>query len=291
MAASIVIVWLGVSVVMSPATGQESQSVSLIKQYQEIVRDNFSAIGVVPLYNGGANYRVGDLWDVKMTRLLEGVDQCFSHLHTRSSPTTFPGLHYTTEASVGFWLRLKSFFDLASKTDFSTSVDVFFDNVVEETAAENDLVGAYRANSCPRAQLLLAQGEAKRGDDLPIMIGSLYRGKRRITILYGSDVDIKARADQIAALASGVPVEGGIAVAIGQGHSITVTDKDPVPLAFVPAFVPMRVSGANQGGQTNTEVKYEWLPFDPHSVKSQRAVLPALANAVASAWSWKSSPP
>ncbi|MER8734245.1 hypothetical protein NKH28_31355 [Mesorhizobium sp. M1227] len=271
------------------ASAEDTQGNDLVRQYQAVVREGFSSIndGVVPLYNAGANFRVGDLWDTKMTRLLDRTETCFPRLDLRSASSTLPRLHYTTEASLGFWLRLKSVFDLTSKGTLSTSVDVDFENVIEETAAEGDFTRSYQATTCPRAQGIIAQADAKPGDELPIIIGSLYRGKRRVTIIYGAAVDLKARADQIATAASGIPVEVGITAAITQGHSITVVDKDPVPLAFIPAFVPIRVSGATLGGQSDTEVKYEWLPFTPASIQSQKAVLPALFNAVDSGWSWE----
>jgi hypothetical protein len=65
-----------------------------------------------------------------------------------------------------------------------------------------------------------------------------------------------------------------------------VIDTQPVPLAFAPAFVPVR-SGAAQGSGGGQENNYVWVRFDPKRYPSQQAVLPELDAVVSNAWSWE----
>lgn len=148
----------------------------LIRAYKAAMSKNFLALkdGAIPLY--GANYKVGDVWDSKLGRLLESGDRCFTNLSIRSEPYTVPGLTFKQEAALGFMLRLRGVFNSLAKGDDTQTVTVNFVDVIEQTVVEGDLRRAFNSNACPLLKNIIAEGAFDRGAVAPIIIGRLYRG-------------------------------------------------------------------------------------------------------------------
>ncbi|WP_456726420.1 hypothetical protein [Bradyrhizobium sp. USDA 3397] len=251
----------------------------------------------IPLY--GANYSVGDIWHPSMRRLLEkGVD-CFPTLSLLTRPyAQTEAFRISGEASLGLVLRAQKLFGFQTKASDSAQVMVQFEDVVEELASEGDLQRGFSRQRCerfeavisgskiPADQIAIAGSNTSDLNQVPVIIGRLYRGKRRIVVSYKSEGDLKVKAEQILQ-AVGAPVTGAIEVALSGSKSLVVVDREPVPLAFAPAFIPVRVSGATMGSQSTGSIEYEWVPFNPVKAPWQKAALTDLADKVEEGWAWE----
>lgn len=270
------------------ATAQTPNIDRLVKDYQDTVKKYFAAVndGLVPLYRIGTSYRVGDIWDPTMTKLLERNDQCFPNLSTRStSGGERIGLSYQTELAVGLWLKLKSFVDFSASGKHSAIVKVNFEETVDEIASAGDLRRAFREDSCATS-IPHSGSPVDLQSEQPVLIGRLFWAKRQITIAYGDNVALEGQLAEIGSLVTGLPVTVKAGAALGLERSIVIVDKTAVPLAYAPALVPVRTSGGTLGGPQNG-ADYVWTPFDPQGTPSHKAVLSELAETGESAWRWQ----
>lgn len=267
------------------AYAQDAPPSSLVSEYLALLEQHMKIKGLVPLYDRGVNYRVGDLWDPSMTRLLEAADRCFPKLMMRSARDSIPQLHYSRVEAVGFLIGVRHFFDAQASSDISHTVTVTFEDVVEEVASEGDLRQFYSIQNCPEAQAIVQGGRYDNHNLLAVVVGRLYVGKRHISIVYADDAAAKAHVDEIRALAGRAAVSVGVSASLEGGNSISIIDNDAVPLGYTPAFVPVVIAGASQG-EGQQEPEYGWRPFDPVETPSQAAILDDLAASGQSKWQW-----
>jgi hypothetical protein len=255
---------------------------SLIKAYQAALTQTFQNLknSAVPLYM--ANYKIADTWDLSMSRLLEEGQHCFGTLNVRSVTDAIPSVNFMEEASLGFLLRLKSLFDASAKASGSAAVTISFEDVVQQTVVEGDLRRTYRTAECPLLAAILHGDQLQADSTVPVVIGRLYLGRRNITVTYS---DASEAATKLRAL-TGITAAGTVEVAarIGLEKSLVVKDREPIPLAFAPAFVPIRTSATQ--GPNSARPSYAWVPYDPNSFPSHSAALSDLAIAVNQAWTW-----
>jgi hypothetical protein len=265
---------------------QDETTGGLLREYQKSLQHHFRKQGLVPLYDYGVNYRIGDVWDPSMTRLLEGSEQCFPGLQFRSAPDSVPTLSYFREAAAGFLLALERFFKVSASGNLSHTVTVSFVDVVEEVAAEGDLRKTFSARACPEIAPIVGEGAINQDSLIGVVISRLYIGKRVISIGYADQATARTRADEITRLAGAAPVSVGLSGSVTNEDSITIADKNPVPLGYAPAFVPVRVGGLHQG-PGDQQPEYGWRFFNPADNPSQSLVLDELAAAGQSKWHWR----
>ncbi|MBY5765966.1 hypothetical protein HFO06_23140 [Rhizobium leguminosarum] len=271
LAAGIIAVWV--------TSGFADQQQQLLEELQQRVRNHFRALPGQPIALFGANYHIGDTWDPSMTRLVFSSDRCFKGLKARESQFAIPPFHMNTDASVGFFLRLKRMFDLGASGTQAEIVDISFEDVTEELVEEAELKERFDAAQC--AALGPVIGSKIVGDDVPpVVIGHLYRGKRRILLTYANEFDASARLDQLASVAG---LSAGAFVRVRSGKGLLISDNSPVNLAFLPAFVPVKSSGTLGGGDGGS-VTYMWTAFDLENHPSQASVLADLTQQVDANW-------
>ncbi|WP_017959097.1 hypothetical protein [Rhizobium leguminosarum] len=270
------------------AAAQDDAAGDLLKEYQSSLERHLKLKGMVPLHGGGVNYRVGDFWDPTMTHLLERTDYCFPKLTSemRSAKDELPALHYSKEAAAGFMFGLKRLFSSSASGEYSHAVTVTFQDLVEEVVSEGDLRRALSQELCPTIVSILNKEKLTANTPVGVVVGRIYRGKRKISIVYTDAAKAVARAEEITALAGGVPVTVEVSGELKNARSIVMEDKEAVPLGFAPAFVPVRVGGINMGSGDQKLPEYAWRTFDPVENPSQAAILIELAGAVQSKWQW-----
>jgi hypothetical protein len=269
--------WLGVPRALPADAFSED---ALLRSYRTTIANVFLRFkdGAIPLYR--SNYKIGDTYDMSMQRLLETGDRCFKKLSVRSTPSEkLFKVTLNGEAAAGFLLGVRSLFDTAAKGDTNQTVDLEFEDVVEETAIEGDWTRSFDVDACPSLKSVVAGERLSAGASTPVVIGTLFRGKRKITIAYGDDASAEAKLTEIRRVAN---IQANISAAMKR--SIVVTDAEPRPLAYAPAFVPVDI-GAKQGS-ANVPV-YAWTPYDPKQYPSHRTVLPDLSAAADKGWSWQ----
>jgi hypothetical protein len=267
-----------------PAFCQISSEDALIKNYQASLSKTLAQLknSAAPLYM--SSYKIGDIWDPSMIHLLESSEHCFKHFEIRTESDTIPSISFKQEAAVGFFFSFKSLFDSSAKANDSAIVTVAFDEVVQEIVTEGDLRRAYDREACPILRATINGDEVETGKEIPVIIGRLYRGKRKITITYSDAASAKAKVSDLAGKLSGaaVQIEGSGALE----RSLVATDQNTIPIAFAPAFVPMRRSGISQGGSEEGAPTYAWTPYDPNDFPSHRVALQDLADTINQNWSW-----
>jgi hypothetical protein len=270
---------------LSPFPAGSAELSDLLKQYIETYRQQFSELKptLVPLNRGSVNYRVGDLWDPSLTRLLQGVDTCFPGLTPRKHPDTIGSITLHQTAGIGFLLRLKSLFDFSGKASGEASIKVDFVDVVEEAPEEADLRRRHDPTLCPMASPLLDEGKVAENAEIPVIIGRLYRGKRRIVVTYETELEANAKLTEIGELIAGAPAEIEAGAKYGSDRSIVISDREPVPLAFAPAFVPVLTTF--MGGKPH-EASYVWMAFEPLKASPGDDLLSDLKGVVAENWTW-----
>jgi hypothetical protein len=263
-----------------------AEPVEFIQQYQKTYKDQFVQLkpAVVPLSRGSVNYQVGDIWDASLTRLLESNERCFPGLKPRSKPDTIGTITLQKEQSLSLLLRLKRLFDFFAAESDTTVISVSFLDVIEESPIEEELRRLHKASACPLATPILKHDVARLDIDVPVIIGRLYRGKRRILMTYGSKLQAEAKLAELGALLTGVPVELEAGAKFGSDTSIAIIDRQSVPLAFAPAFIP--VLSTFLGGEPNREARYVWTSYNPETLPSQKDLLADLANGLDKRWSW-----
>jgi hypothetical protein len=212
-----------------------------------------------------------------MSRLLESVDQCFKSVNIRSEPDTIPNVTLKHEASLGLALRLKRIFDATASGNDTTVVSVAFEDVLNEIVTEGDLRRAYVKDACPFIQPIIGAQKVDQSSDLPVVIGRLYRGKRRITVSYTDTAEARAKVETLVGQLGEAGFDANAKVGLERG--LVVIDKERVPLAYAPAFIPARTSGIKLGGDPNQTVTYEWTAFQPSVFPSHTEVLSDLARA------------
>ena len=242
----------------------------------------FSSLPNQPIPLFGANYQVGDTWDKTMVHLLNSSSQCFSNLTIRSNPFTIPQFHSNKEAAAGFVLRLKKLFELGGSADHAGVVDIYFDDVTEEIVALGDLKENLNSRSCPDLQPVLQNGNVS--DNPPVVIGALYKGKRRVLLAYSDDAAANAKLTELITLGQ---ADLGINIKLATGRIISFEDRAPVALAYLPAVIPVATSGSHLGGSTDS-VNYQWTPLDLHRYPMQSEALDELASEASQHW-WTSS--
>ena len=126
------------SLLTASAFAEDAAPSSMISEYLSLLQNHMKIKGLVPLYDRGVSYRVGDIWDPSMTRLLESSDRCFPKLAIRSASDSIPDLHYSKAATAGFMIGIRRLFDALASGDVSHTVTVTFQDVVEEVASEGD---------------------------------------------------------------------------------------------------------------------------------------------------------
>jgi hypothetical protein len=275
---------LFILICFSPILGKsaESDGDSLTRAYRSELSKAFLNLkdGAIPVYR--SNYRIGDVWDAQMRRLLESGSTCFRQLQIRSAPDSIPSIAFSHGAALGFLLRLKTLFDSAFKGAETRKVLVDFEDVREETVVEGDLRRAYDRTACPSLAPIIAGEKLAGSADIPVVIGRLYRGKRRIIIDFEDSAEAELKLKQVSRL-----VEAKSEVSVDTGRRLVVIDKESIPLAFAPAFVPVSVSSGPQGASATSKASYVWSVYDPKTFPSHRAVLPELGEAVEDGWSWE----
>jgi len=269
------------------AQTQDARATQLIQELHARIRQHFleSKEGLVPLFRGSANTRVGDIWDASMTRLLDTSENCFGGLRTRTAQDTLSALTFQTGAAAGFVLGLQRLFDLGAQGDTRAVVNVEFLDVTEEIVAEGDFHRAYVASQCPVAQQIMTGNVIKIDQAPPVVIGKLYRGKRKIRIAYLDKGSLEARLQQVSSSVGKLPVSIEASIGGSAEQSIVLLDMVSVPLAFAPAFVPVRTGGAPLGGPGQISAEYTWKPFNPTD-RVQYETLKELAVGVEHGWSW-----
>ena len=252
---------------------------ALLKSYRAKVSSVFLNLpdGAIPLYR--SSYRIGDTYDPSMQHLRQTGDRCFKKLTVRSTPFEKQfNMTLSGEAAAGFLLSVKALFESGAKGDGNELVDIQFEDVVEETAVEGDWISSFDKDACPELAGVVAGDKLSTGGEPPVVIGTLYRGKRKITISYGLGADVDAKVTQLRSIAN---LQANVHATAQR--SLVVTDDEPRPLAYAPAFVPIDI-GAKQGAAN--EPTYSWAPYDPKQFPSHRAVLPDLNAAADKVWSW-----
>jgi hypothetical protein len=176
-------------------------------------------------------------------------------------------------------------FDFSGAASDGAIVSVSFSDVTEEQPDEDELRRLHVANKCPIATPIL-RGDVVKSDMAPVVIGRLYRGKRRIVMSYGSKAEAEAKLQLVSQLAGRAPVQISGDVSVGLNTSFLVVDQEPVPLAFAPAFVPVLVTkqGLDSGGPT-----YRWIPYEQDFIGSQKGFLDDLSGLLDRSWSWDTS--
>jgi hypothetical protein len=255
----------------------------LIDDFKAKLRTHLLALGATPLF--GSTYHVGDVWDVTMTHLIERDNACFPGLETRTSDTSIMAVNLKDTASVGLAFRVKRLFSLAGSGAQNASVTMFFEDVSEEIASEGDLRHAFRNNACADATSILDGKQLSPNDPANVIIGRILRGKRRVLITYEDAASASAMAEQLTAASLSLPVSIQAGVSMTSGQAISLIDKASVPLAFSPAFVPVRSSGVPQGPGDNSDVQYQWLPFSIERFPSEKESLSELGSATS--WKWE----
>jgi hypothetical protein len=256
---------------------------SLIDDFKAKLRTHLFALGAAPLF--GSNYHVGDVWDVSMTHLIQRDNACFPGLETRKSDASIMAVNLKDTASVGLAFRVKRLFSLAGSGAQNASVTMFFEDVSEEIAAEGDLRHAFKGNDCADVTRILDGKQLAPNDPANVIIGRILRGKRRVLITYEDAASANAMAEQLTAASLPLSVSIQAAVSMTSGKAISLLDKDSVPIAFSPAFVPVRSSGASQGPGESSDVQYQWLPFSIERFPSEKESLTELGSATS--WKWE----
>ncbi|MDI4655355.1 hypothetical protein [Xanthobacter autotrophicus] len=269
---------------------QSSSGLDLLDEYKAQYTTYFNKLkpDVVPLYGRSSNYRVGDIWDSSMTRLLDGADRCFPGLAIRVNEDSLGTITLKRDASLGFLLRVRRLLSASPSGETESTVSIGFTDVTEERLLEADLARSLNQAACPLAIPIVRHEIINQTEIIPVIIGRLYRGKRRITITYADKASAEAKLSELTALATtGVAADIGIKTAFGLERSIVVVDNRTVPLAFAPALIPVLAASVLQGEANVDEVQYQWTPFDPAQQPSQTGVLSDLNTAIADrTWSW-----
>lgn len=129
-----------------------------------------------------------------------------------------------------------------------------------------------------------------------MVIGRLYVGKRNIIIQYNDNAAAKARLEEYATAAAGrSPGNIEFTVSGVLNRRIVIADKYPVPLAFVPAFVPAPPSGDYRSKPPNPNIvnpdgtaqSVDWVPYNGIPVPFQRETVDQISKNVRNAWSWQ----
>jgi hypothetical protein len=256
---------------------------SLIDDFTAKLRTLLLTLGAAPLF--GSNYHVGDVWDVTMTHLIERENTCFPGLETRISDASIMAVNLKDTASAGLAFRVKRFFNLAGSGTQNASVTMFFEDVSDEIASEGDLRHAFKSNACADATSILDGKQLSPSDPANVIIGRILRGKRRVFITYEHAASADAMAEQLTAASLSLPVSIQAEVSMTSGQTISLIDKASVPLAFSPAFVPVRSSGVPQGPGENSDVQYQWQPFSIERFPSEKESLSELGSATS--WKWE----
>lgn len=253
---------------------------TLIDDFKAKLRTHLLTVGVTPVF--GSNYQVGDIWDVTMNRLLERNSSCFPKLRTRKEDGSILAVTLKDSISVGLAFRLKQLFSLAGSGSEGASVTMYFEDVSDELASEGDLRQAFDAKACKDAAGVLNGAQLSANEAPKVVIGRLLRGKRRVVITYDDAASASIMAEKLASIS--VPVTVQATAAAQSGKTLTLVDKVSVPLAFSPAFVPVRTSGAPQGAGASQDVKYSWQPFSLERFPSEKESLSELGSATV--WTW-----
>jgi hypothetical protein len=222
------------------------------------------------------------MWDVTMTHLIERNSSCFPNLQTRTQDASLIAVSLKDTISVGLAFRLKQIFNIAGSGSDDATVTMFFDDVSEEIAAEGDLRRAFNASTCSDASGIINGNQLSSNETPKVIVGRLLRGKRRVLISYTDAASANAMSERLGSLSLPLSVQADVSV--GSGKALTLIDKSSVPLAFSPAFVPVRTSGVPQGGGDSRDVKYSWIPFSLDRFPSEKETLSELGSATV--WKW-----
>ncbi|MCK1578680.1 hypothetical protein IVB03_03540 [Bradyrhizobium sp. 168] len=283
----ICLVLLLAAVWSTQAKAQSRSQDSLIADYHAALDKHFLKLknSAIPLYM--SSYRLGDVWDAPMSRLLEDGARCFGSLTIRSDADTIPDFVFKEEASVGLMLRLKAIFDITASGTDAAIVTVRFEDVTQESVSEGDLRRNFSQAACPFLEPVVAGKPLDLNSELPVVVGRLYRGKRKITINYVDGAKADAKIHALTGALANASVEAQ--AQYGLERRLTVIDKESVPLAFAPAFIPSR-SGNKLGDDKDPQIQYTWTPYDPISFPSQATGLSELANALDKSHLWNDAP-
>ncbi|WP_148213051.1 hypothetical protein [Methylocella silvestris] len=215
-----------------------------------------------------------------MSHLLFGGDRCFPRLKIRSSPYAIPSFRSNNDASVGFLFRLKKLFEIGASGKQAEIVDINFDDVEEQIVSEYDLKTTLNRTEC--RDLVSVVSSKPVGDRAPVVIGRLYTGKRRISLNYDDSATATARLSEFLSYTPAVNVTG----AVGFGKIVSIADREPVALAFLPAFVPARTAGSvlGEGASNSQSSTFGWAPLDLAKTPSQRSALEELTTQVFQDW-------
>lgn len=267
--------------VTSAAAQSDSQN-SLIGAYQTALTNHFLQLkkAAIPLFVSG--FRIADVWDSSISHLLEAGDRCFGKLTVRSDSDTIPDFTYKEGASLGLLVRMKKIFDIGASGSDTATVIVSFEDVVQESVTEGDLRRGFDHKACPTLDPVIKGAGVEPSVDAPVIVGRLYKGKRKIIVSYSDAADAKVKIQQLAGALANTSFDAQ--AQFGLERSLVVIDKERVPLAFAPAFVPIR-SGTKLGADPS-EISYHWVPYDPVTFPSQTQAVSELANAVDKSHLW-----
>jgi hypothetical protein len=162
---------------------------------------------------------------------------------------------------------------------------MLFEDVSEEIASEGDLRHAFKRNACTGEKSILDGKQLAPNDSAYVIIGRILRGKRRVLITYDDAASANAIVKELTAASFSLPATVQAAVSITSGQTISIIDKASVPLAFSPAFVPIRSSGTTQGPGESGDVQYQWFPFSIERFPSEKESLMDLG--AETSWKWE----
>jgi hypothetical protein len=282
----IIVATVSLSLLLTSSSAQSSSEEALISAYQTALTNHFLKLknSAIPLFMAG--FQIADVWDSSMNHLLETGDQCFGKLNIRSQTDTIPDFTYKEGASLGLLVRMKRIFDIGASGNDAATVIVSFDDVVQESVAEGDLRRGFdQHRACPNLGPVVEGKAVEPNSELPVIVGRLYRGKRKIVISYSDDAQANAKIEQLAGALANTSFEAQ--AQFGLQRSLVVMDKERVPLAFAPAFIPVR-SGSHLGADPS-EISYNWVPYDPVTFPSQTIAVSELANALDKSHLWDDS--
>jgi hypothetical protein len=287
---------LGMLVVCGEGTAADSPAghATALADYKRAISAYFAELddGWIPVFSGGG-HQVGNVYDPTVRTLLESADRCFGTLSVRSSKVGLPPVTTQDRDTVGFFFRVQALLGLTASGTAVRITSIAFDDVTREEVSEGDLRRSFRAARCPALAPVLDRARIKEDSatSVPVLIGRVYRGKRRAVLASSSEADLAATLKAVNAAVAGskLDIEIGVSAESSSQRIIRIVDREPVALAFAPAFVPVAVTGVTQGPDSPKTIYFQWSPYDVAGSPSHRQILRELATSAGESWDWQTS--
>ncbi|NEH58121.1 hypothetical protein GR198_20575 [Rhizobium leguminosarum] len=221
----------------------------------------FGEMGLIPIVRPGS-HSIGDVYDSKTGAWINSRINCFPALEIgAATPSVLPSIKTSSSESSAIALGLGDLISSSALGKEIRSAQIIFENVSVASVSQHDLIAGYVESKCPELKPIMngvKSGIAKSPDGpVLLVIREVYSAKRKVVFELSTDEELDETVKGIKREFSGA---GNLEVSSSGGFSFTMLNTDVLPIAALPAFVPVW-AGAVLG--TSDNLHQIWLPFAP----------------------------